>query len=106
MTNSLSIQRSILLLTKTATAQNEVALSYHRVRGLCFLAVNSAATKACLDVVFVVCPSLPPCFCSVSLFTTLLLHISTHNKVIFYIYRYNNSANVIMCLCTCTIDIA
>ena len=29
---------SIILLTKTAAAENEVALSYHRVRGLCFLA--------------------------------------------------------------------
>ena len=28
-----------ILLTKTTAAQNEVALSYHRVRGLYFLAV-------------------------------------------------------------------
>ena len=28
-----------LLLTKTTAAQNEVALSYHRVRGLYFLGV-------------------------------------------------------------------
>ena len=28
-----------MLLTKTTTAQNEVALSYHKVRGLYFLAV-------------------------------------------------------------------
>ena len=31
-------------LRKTTTAQNEVALSYHRVRGLYFLAVIFAAT--------------------------------------------------------------
>ena len=34
----------IILLTKTTAAQNEDALSYHRVRGLCFLAVVSVAT--------------------------------------------------------------
>ena len=28
-----------ILLTKTTAVQNEVALSYHRVRGLCFQAV-------------------------------------------------------------------
>ena len=33
-----------ILLTKTAAAQNEVALSYHKVRGLYFLAVVFAAT--------------------------------------------------------------
>ena len=33
-----------MLLTKTTAAQNEVALSYHTVRGLCFLAVIFAAT--------------------------------------------------------------
>ena len=34
----------ILLLTKITVAQNEVALSYHRVRGLYFLVVVFAAT--------------------------------------------------------------
>ena len=33
-----------ILLTKTTAAQNEVALSYHRVRGLYFLAVVFVAT--------------------------------------------------------------
>ena len=33
-----------ILLTKTTAAQNEVALSYYRVRGLYFLAVAFAAT--------------------------------------------------------------
>ena len=33
-----------ILLTKTTAAQNEIALSYHRVRGLYFLAVVFAAT--------------------------------------------------------------
>ena len=33
-----------MLLTKTTVAQNEVALSYHKVRGLNFLEVISAAT--------------------------------------------------------------
>ena len=33
-----------ILLTKTTTAQTEVTLSYHRVRGLYFLAVIFAAT--------------------------------------------------------------
>ena len=33
-----------ILLTKTTAAQNEVALSYHRVRGLYFLAVVFATT--------------------------------------------------------------
>ena len=32
-----------ILLTKTTALQNEVALSYHRVRGLYFLAVVFAA---------------------------------------------------------------
>ena len=32
-----------MLLTKTAAAQDEVALSYHTVRGLYFLAVVFAA---------------------------------------------------------------
>ena len=35
---------SIILLTKTPAAQNEVALSYHKVRGLYFLAVIFAMT--------------------------------------------------------------
>ena len=33
-----------ILLTKTAAARNEVVLSYHRVRGLYFLAVVFVAT--------------------------------------------------------------
>ena len=33
-------KRSTILLTKITAVQNEVALSYHRVRGLYFLAVN------------------------------------------------------------------
>ena len=33
-----------MILTKITAAQNEVALSYHKVRGLCFLAVIFAAT--------------------------------------------------------------
>ena len=33
-----------ILLTNTTTSRNEVALSYHRVRGLYFLAVVFAAT--------------------------------------------------------------
>ena len=33
-----------MFLTKTTAAQNEVALSYHRVRGLYFLAVVFAVT--------------------------------------------------------------
>ena len=33
-----------ILLTKTTAVQNEVALSYHKVRGLYFLAVVFAAT--------------------------------------------------------------
>ena len=35
------ISKHIILLTKTTAAQNEVALSYHIVRGLYFLAVVS-----------------------------------------------------------------
>ena len=31
--------KTIIFLTKTAAAQNEVTFSYHRVRGLCFVAV-------------------------------------------------------------------
>ena len=34
----------IILLTKTSAARNRVALSYHSVRGLYFLAVVFAAT--------------------------------------------------------------
>ena len=34
----------LLLLTKTTAAQNDVALSYHILRGLYFLAVVFAAT--------------------------------------------------------------
>ena len=41
--NGISHEESILL-TKIAAAQNEVALSYHRVRGLYFLAVIFATT--------------------------------------------------------------
>ena len=33
-----------ILLTKTTAARNEVALNYHRVRGLYFLAVVFVAT--------------------------------------------------------------
>ena len=34
-----------ILLTKTTAAQNEAALSYHRVRGLYFLAVVFVSNK-------------------------------------------------------------
>ena len=40
----------IILLTKTTAAQNEVALSYHKVRGIYFLAVFFAATIYILGV--------------------------------------------------------
>ena len=36
--------RAIIHLTKTTSAQNEIALSYHRVRGLYFLAVVFVST--------------------------------------------------------------
>ena len=36
--------RNIILLTKVTDTQNEVTLSYHRVRGLYFLAVVFVAT--------------------------------------------------------------
>ena len=41
-----TVQRSVanILLTKTTGAQNEVALTYHRVRGLYFQTVVFAAT--------------------------------------------------------------
>ena len=39
-------------LTKITAAQNEVALSYHRVRGLYFLAVVFAATITSTRYVF------------------------------------------------------
>ena len=39
--------KNIILLTKITFTQNEVALSYHRVRGLYFLAVIFAATILC-----------------------------------------------------------
>ena len=39
-----------MLLTKTAATQNEVALSYHTVRGLYFLAVVFVATM--YDVIY------------------------------------------------------
>ena len=42
------ILRAYILLTKTTAAQNEVALSYHRERGLYFLAVVFVAT---IDIV-------------------------------------------------------
>ena len=35
---------AFILLTKTTAAQNEVALSYHKLRGLYFLAVVFVAT--------------------------------------------------------------
>ena len=35
----IKLQPLTILLTKTIAAQNEVALSYHKVRGLYFLAV-------------------------------------------------------------------
>ena len=44
------ILRTIILPTKTTAAQTEVALSYHRVRGLYFLAVVFVATIGCLSV--------------------------------------------------------
>ena len=39
-----SYLRYTILLTKTTTARNDVALSYHRVRGLYFRAVVFVAT--------------------------------------------------------------
>ena len=41
-----------ILLTKTTAAQNEIALSYHRVRGLYFLAVFFVATIVITRIVF------------------------------------------------------
>ena len=35
----IKLQPSTILLTKTTAEQNEVALSYHKVRGLYFLAI-------------------------------------------------------------------
>ena len=40
-----------MLLTKTTAAQNEVALSYHKVRGLCFLAVVFVATIVLTEII-------------------------------------------------------
>ena len=37
----IKLESSTILLTKTTAAQNEVALSYHKVRGLYFLVVVS-----------------------------------------------------------------
>ena len=39
-----TIVKEIILLTKTTAAQNEVALNYHKVRGLYIQAVVFAAT--------------------------------------------------------------
>ena len=41
-----------ILLTNTTAAQNEVALSYHRVRELSFLPVVFAVTIICMCVSF------------------------------------------------------
>ena len=41
--NIIKAIRSYILLTKTTAARNEVALIYHKVRGLYFLAVVFAA---------------------------------------------------------------
>ena len=38
------MRHDCIILTKTTAAQNEVALSYHRVRGLYFQAVVFEAT--------------------------------------------------------------
>ena len=40
----------VTLLTKITAAQNEVALSYRKVRGLYFLAVAFAGTIVCIDI--------------------------------------------------------
>ena len=39
-----NIPKKAILLTKTTAARNEIALSYHRVRGLYLMAVVFAAT--------------------------------------------------------------
>ena len=41
-----------MLLAKTTAAQNEVALSYHRVRGIYFLTVVFAATIFIVSAIF------------------------------------------------------
>ena len=44
------MNNGIILLTKTTAAQNEVALSYHKVRGLYIPAVVFAATIGTLHL--------------------------------------------------------
>ena len=46
---SLTFHHHIILFTKTTAAQNEVAHSYDRVRGLCFLAVIFVASIILID---------------------------------------------------------
>ena len=46
--NLYAIQQIVIIpLTKTTAAQNAVALSYHKMRGLYFLAVVFATTIPC-----------------------------------------------------------
>ena len=40
-----------ILLTKTTAAQNEAALSYHRLRGLYFLAVVFVRSRTCIYII-------------------------------------------------------
>ena len=49
-----------IFLTKTTAAQNEGALSYHRVRGLYFLAVVFVATICILAIYHLICFSVTP----------------------------------------------
>ena len=48
------VQQLTILLTKTTAVQNDVALSYHRVRGLYFLAVVFVRSIVCFCIAYIV----------------------------------------------------
>ena len=64
----------IILLTKTTAAQNEVALSYHKVRGLYFLAVvlRRLYTNVCSQELYIYSSTLDEFTLSNS---TMLYHV-------------------------------
>ena len=79
------IYRNCILLTKTS-AQNEVALSYHKVRGLYFLAVVFAAVMVlvCCNCYKTTCHNVLLCvtYCDDSIYT------APQCTKLFYLFRF------------------
>ena len=72
-----------ILLTKTTAARNGVALSYHRVRGLCFLAVVFVRS-------IVICNNMDICACACTCICACIMYM--------YMYMYYIVCVIYVCI--------